>query len=73
MDNTIMIYWLMGVVMVSIGISLFYIARYLLVPEDKKKQIAGYIKYIGIIWIVIGAIIFLGVIILLLLNPSIKP
>jgi len=70
MDNTNTIYWLIGMVMISIGISLFYVARYLLAPEDKKKQKAQDMKYVGIVWIVIGAMIYLGVVILLL---TVKP
>jgi heme/copper-type cytochrome/quinol oxidase subunit 2 len=59
--------WLMGVVMISIGISLFYVARYLLAPENKKKQKAQEIKHVGIVWIVVGALIYLGFVILLFL------
>jgi len=70
MDNTNTIYWLIGMVMISIGISLFYVARYLLAPGDKKKQKAQDMKYVGIVWIVIGAMIYLGVVILLL---TVKP
>ncbi len=59
--------WLIGVVIISIGISLFYVARYLLAPEGKKKQKAQEIKYLGIVWIVVGALIYLGFVILLFL------
>ena len=62
--------WLIGVVMISIGISLFYVAIYLLAPEDKKKQKAQEMKYIGIGWIIIGALIYLGLVILLFLPKS---
>jgi xanthine/uracil permease len=59
--------WLMGLVMISIGISLFYVARYLLAPENKKKQKAQEIKHVGIAWIIVGALIYLGFVILLFL------
>jgi len=55
--------WLIGVVMISIGISLFYVARYLLAPEDKKKLKARDLKVIAIIWMAAGVMIYLGVLI----------
>jgi hypothetical protein len=39
----------MGVVMIGVGLPLFYVARYLSAPEDKKKLRARDLKTIGII------------------------
>jgi hypothetical protein len=58
----------MGVVMIAIGLPLFYIARYLLTPEDKKKQKARDLKVIGIIWMVVGVVIYLGVLISIMVS-----
>ncbi len=63
MDTTRLIIWVMGVVMISLGLPLFYVAGYLLAPEDKKKQKAQDLKVIGIIWMVVGVLIYLGVLI----------
>jgi heme/copper-type cytochrome/quinol oxidase subunit 2 len=66
MDATRLILWTMGVVMIAIGLPLFYIARYFLAPEDKKKQKARDIKVIAVIWMAVGVIIYLGVLISIL-------
>jgi K+ transporter len=66
MDTTRLILWSMGVVMIAIGLPLFYVARYLLAPEDKKKQKARDVKVIGIIWMVVGVMIYLGILISIL-------
>ena len=70
MDTTRLILWLMGVVMISIGSLLFYVARYLLAPEDKRKQKARDVKVIGIIWMVVGVMIYLGILISILIVKS---
>jgi len=70
MDTTRLILWSMGVVMIAIGLPLFYVARYLLAPEDKKKQKARDVKVIGIIWMVVGVMIYLGILISILVVKS---
>jgi hypothetical protein len=60
----------MGVVMIAIGLPLFYVARYLLAPEDKKKQKARDVKVIGIIWMIVGVMIYLGILISILVVKS---
>lgn len=70
MDTTKLIIWLMGVVMIGIGLPLFYIGRYLSAPEDKKKQKARDVKVIGIIWMAAGVIIYIEVLILILVAGS---
>ena len=64
MDTTSLIIWLMGVVLIGIGLPLFYIARYLSAPEDQKKQKARDLKVIAIIWMVVGVMIYLEVLIM---------
>ena len=63
MSNTDLIYWLMGLVLIGIGLPLFYVARYFSAPEDKKKQKARDLKVIAIIWMAAGVMIYLGVLI----------
>ncbi len=61
MDIPRLILWTMGVVMIAIGLPLFYVGRYFSAPEDKKKQKARDLKVIGIIWMAVGVLIYLGV------------
>jgi hypothetical protein len=57
----------MGVVMIGIGLPLFYIARYFSAPDDKKKQKARDLKVIAIIWMAVGVMIYLEVLISILI------
>jgi heme/copper-type cytochrome/quinol oxidase subunit 2 len=68
MDTTRLILWSMGVVMIAIGLPLFYVARYFSAPEDKKKQKARDVKVIGIIWMVVGVMIYLGILISIIVS-----
>jgi uncharacterized protein YjeT (DUF2065 family) len=61
MDISRLILWSMGVVMIAIGLPLFYLGRYFSAAEDKKKQKARDLKVIGIIWMVAGVLIYLSV------------
>jgi hypothetical protein len=70
MDWPRLILWTMGVVMVGIGLPLFYVARYLSAPEDKKKQKARDVKVIAIIWMAVGVMIYLEVLISILIVKS---
>jgi heme/copper-type cytochrome/quinol oxidase subunit 2 len=63
MDTTRLVIWVMGVIMIGIGLPLFYLARYLLTPEDKKSEKARDVKVIGIIWMAVGVLIYLAVLI----------
>jgi heme/copper-type cytochrome/quinol oxidase subunit 2 len=58
----------MGVVLIAIGVPLFYLARYLSAPEDKKKQKVRSLKVLAIVWMTVGVMIYLGVFIRLILN-----
>ncbi len=66
MDITRLIIWIMGVVLIAIGLPLFYLGRYFSAPEDKKKQKAREIKEIAIIWMAVGVMIYLGVLLSIL-------
>ena len=70
MDITRLILWTMGVVMIAIGLPLFYLGRYFRAPEDEKEQKAGYLQVIGIIWMAAGVLIYLVILISILV---IKP
>ncbi len=68
MDTNSLIIWSMGVVLIAIGVPLFYLARYLSAPEDKKKQKVRSLKVLAIVWMTVGVMIYLGVFIRLILN-----
>ena len=63
MDTSSLILIAIGAVMIAVGAPLFYIGRYLLAPEDKKKQKARGIKVIGIVWMAVGVLIYIRVLI----------
>jgi heme/copper-type cytochrome/quinol oxidase subunit 2 len=68
MDTNSLIIWSMGVVLIAIGVPLFYLARYLSAPEDKKKQKVRSLKVLAIVWMTVGVLIYLGVFIRLILH-----
>jgi uncharacterized protein YjeT (DUF2065 family) len=59
MDTNNLILWGMGVVLIAIGVPLFYLSRYLSAPEDKKKRRALDLKIIGIVWMALGVVIYM--------------
>jgi heme/copper-type cytochrome/quinol oxidase subunit 2 len=61
MDVAELIKWLMGVVMIAIGVPLFFLGMYFRAPENEKKQKAGYLQVIGIIWMAGGVLIYIVV------------
>jgi heme/copper-type cytochrome/quinol oxidase subunit 2 len=61
MDINKLVVWLMGVVLIAIGLPLFYLGRYFRAPEDEKKQKAGYLQVIGIIWMAAGVLVYIAV------------
>ncbi|MGA2158688.1 MAG: hypothetical protein ABSG90_05680 [Dehalococcoidia bacterium] len=63
MDTSSLVVWVMGVIMIAIGLPLFYIASYLSAPEDKKQQRAGYLKVIAVIWVAAGVLIYISVLV----------
>jgi heme/copper-type cytochrome/quinol oxidase subunit 2 len=68
MDTNSLIIWSMGVVLIAIGVPLFYLARYFSAPEDKKKQKVRSLKVLAIVWMTVGVMIYLEVFIRLILN-----
>jgi hypothetical protein len=56
--DTDTIRWIVGAVLIAIGLPVFYLGNYLLSPETKKRQKAGEIKYLGLIWIAAGVILY---------------
>jgi hypothetical protein len=63
MDTTSLIKFAIGAILIAIGVPLFFVGRYLSAPEDKKKQKARGIKIIGIFWMALGVLIYIGVLI----------
>ena len=61
MDTTDAIRLVSGAVLITVGVSIFYLARYLSASEENKKRIAQALKIIGIVWISAGAIFYLVV------------
>jgi hypothetical protein len=59
MDITDTIRLVSGAVLISVGVPLFYLARYLSAPEEKKKRIAQSLKVISIVWMSVGVIFYL--------------
>lgn len=68
MDTNSLIIWLMGEVLIGIGVPLFYLARYLTAPDDKKKQKAQSLKVIAIVWMSVGVLIYLMVLVRLIVK-----
>jgi heme/copper-type cytochrome/quinol oxidase subunit 2 len=60
-DTEKLILWVMGVVMIGIGLPLFYLGRYFRAPEDEKNQKARDVQVIAIIWMVAGVLIYAAV------------
>jgi hypothetical protein len=58
MDASRLIIWAMGVVLVAVGVPLFYIAKYLLAAESDKVTRAKAIKTIAIVWMAVGVLIY---------------
>ena len=47
--DTDTIRWIVGAVLIAIGVPFFYLGNYLSAPEDRKKQKAAEIKLLGLI------------------------
>ena len=63
MDTNSLIIWVIRVVLIGVGLPLFYIGRYLSAPEDEKQRKARDLKGIAILWMAAGVIIYLVVLI----------
>ena len=50
MDTNRLIIWVIGAVLIAIGLPLYYLARYLEASEDRKKQRVRDLKGIAILW-----------------------
>jgi hypothetical protein len=61
MDTTDLVRLVIGAVLITIGVPLFYLARYLLASQENKKRIAQGLKIIGIVWMSAGVILYLAV------------
>ena len=70
MDTQSLIIFAIGAVLIAVGVPLFFIGRYLLALEDKRKQKARDLKVIAIIWMAVGVIIYLKVLISIFIAKS---
>jgi hypothetical protein len=67
MDEKKLIIYAIGAVLIAVGLPLFYVGRYLSAPADEKKRKAQGLKVIGIVWMVVGVLIYLRVLISILI------
>ena len=51
--------WVIGAIMIAIGLPLYFLARYFEASEDTKKRRIRDLKLIAILWISIGVIVYL--------------
>ena len=51
--------WVIGAVLIAIGLPLYFLARYFEASEDTKKRRVRDLKVIAIVWISVGVIIYL--------------
>ena len=63
MDTNRLIIWVIGAVLIAIGLPLYYLARYFEASEDTKKRRVRDLKGIAILWMSVGVIIYLVVLI----------
>ena len=63
MDTNRLIIWVIGAVLIAIGLPLYYLARYFEASEDTKKRRVRDLKGIAILWMSGGVIIYLVVLI----------
>jgi hypothetical protein len=63
MDNNSLIRLMIGAVLIAIGVPVFYLARYFLASEDKKKRMARGLKIISVIWMSVGLILYIVVLV----------
>jgi len=67
MDVTELIIWMIGAMLIAIGLPLFYLGRYLSAPESEKKRKVRDIKIIAVVWMAVGVLIYIRVLILILI------
>jgi hypothetical protein len=51
--------WVIGAVLIAIGLPLFYLTRYFEASEDSKKQRVRDLRVIAIVWMSLGVIMYL--------------
>ncbi len=50
-----------GAVLIAVGAPVFFLAKYLLAPEESKKRLARRLSVIGIAWMAVGIVLYLFV------------
>ncbi len=60
---TLAFFALTGAVLIAVGVPVFYVGLYFAAPEDKKKRRARSLSVIGVVWMVVGLILYLRVLV----------
>jgi hypothetical protein len=60
MSQAELIRWIIGAMLIAVGLPLFYVGRYLSAPSEEKKRKARDIKIIAIVWIAVGVLIYIS-------------
>ena len=55
MDNR----WVIGAILIAIGVPLYFLARYFEASEESKKRRIRDLKGIAIVWMSVGVILYL--------------
>jgi hypothetical protein len=54
---------LTGAVLIAVGVPVFYLGLYFAAPEDKKRRRAQSLSVIGVVWMIVGLILYLRVLV----------
>ena len=69
MDISTLVMWLMGEVLIAIGVPVFAMALYLLAPEERKRKILRGVLVIGIVWMAAGVLVYIRVLLGAIMRP----
>ena len=51
--------WVIGAVLIAVGVPLYFLARYFDASEDTKRRRVRDLKGIAIVWMAVGVIVYL--------------
>ncbi len=68
MDASSLIIWLMGEVLIAVGVPLFYLGRYLAAPDGEKAKKARALKILAVVWMGVGVLIYIVLLARLAMN-----
>ena len=69
MDISTLVMWLMGEVLIAIGVPVFAMALYLLAPEERKRRILRGVLVIAIVWMAAGVLVYIRVLLGAIMRP----